>query len=109
STGQPKGVAVARGPIARHCRGIIELYELAPRSRELHFMSFAFDGAQERWLSVMLAGGSLVIREDSLWTPEQTLEVMQRHGVTVACFPPAYLQQMAEVAERLGNPPAVEV
>jgi len=109
STGQPKGVAVARGPIARHCRGIIDLYELAPRSRELHFMSFAFDGAQERWLSVMLAGGSLVIREDSLWTPEQTLEVLHRHLVTVACFPPAYLQQMAEVAERLGNPPAVEV
>ncbi|MCA4965396.1 non-ribosomal peptide synthetase [Pseudomonas sp. Y24-6] len=109
STGQPKGVAVARGPIARHCRSIVERYELAPRSRELHFMSFAFDGAQERWLSVMLAGGSLVIRDDNLWTPEQTLEVLQRHGVTVACFPPAYLQQMAEVAERLGNPPAVEV
>ncbi|KEX92686.1 peptide synthase [Pseudomonas putida] len=109
STGQPKGVAVERGPIARHCRGIIDLYELAPRSRELHFMSFAFDGAQERWLSVLLAGGSLVIREDNLWTPEQTLEVLHRHNVTVACFPPAYLQQMAEVAERLGNPPAVEV
>ncbi|MVV47311.1 amino acid adenylation domain-containing protein [Pseudomonas sp. PB120] len=109
STGQPKGVAVARGPIARHCRGIIDLYELAPRSRELHFMSFAFDGAQERWLSVMLAGGSLVIRDDSLWTPEQTLDVLHRHAVTVACFPPAYLQQMAEVAERVGNPPAVEV
>jgi amino acid adenylation domain-containing protein/non-ribosomal peptide synthase protein (TIGR01720 family) len=109
STGQPKGVAVARGPIAQHCRGIIELYELAPRSRELHFMSFAFDGAQERWLSVMLAGGSLVIREDSLWTPEQTLQALHRHHVTVACFPPAYLQQMADVAERLGNPPAVEV
>ncbi|NUT79017.1 non-ribosomal peptide synthase/polyketide synthase [Pseudomonas sp. C1C7] len=109
STGQPKGVAVARGPIARHCRGIIDLYELAPHSRELHFMSFAFDGAQERWLSVMLAGGSLVIREDNLWTPEQTLQVLHRHSVTVACFPPAYLQQMAEVAERLGNPPAVQV
>ncbi|WP_433769747.1 non-ribosomal peptide synthase/polyketide synthase [Pseudomonas putida] len=109
STGQPKGVAVARGPIARHCRGIIDLYELAPQSRELHFMSFAFDGAQERWLSVLLAGGSLVIREDNLWTPEQTLQVLHRHNVTVACFPPAYLQQMAEVAERLGNPPAVQV
>ena len=88
STGQPKGVAVERGPIARHCRGIIDLYELAPRSRELHFMSFAFDGAQERWLSVLLAGGSLVIREDSLWTPEQTLQVLHHHAVTVACFPP---------------------
>ncbi len=109
STGLPKGVAVARGPIHRHCRGIIDLYELDSASRELHFMSFAFDGAQERWLSVLLAGGSLVVRDGSLWTPEQTLAEMQRHGVTVACFPPAYLQQLAEVAERRGEAPTVQV
>ncbi|BAN48012.1 non-ribosomal peptide synthase/polyketide synthase [Metapseudomonas resinovorans] len=109
STGLPKGVAVARGPIQRHCQGIIELYELDSASRELHFMSFAFDGAQERWLSVLLAGGSLVLRDDSLWTPEQTLAAMHEHGVTVACFPPAYLQQLAEVAASQGRAPAVEV
>ena len=107
STGQPKGVAVAREPIARHCQGIIDLYELSPASRELHFMSFAFDGAQERWLGVLLAGGSLVIRDDNLWTPEQTLQVLHQQRVTVACFPPAYLQQLAEVALAQGNPPAV--
>jgi len=107
STGQPKGVAVAREPIARHCQGIIELYELSPASRELHFMSFAFDGAQERWLSVLLAGGSLVIRGDHLWTPEQTLQVLHEQQVNVACFPPAYLQQLAEVALTQGPPPAV--
>ncbi|MCU1728676.1 amino acid adenylation domain-containing protein [Pseudomonas sp. 7P_10.2_Bac1] len=107
STGQPKGVAVAREPIARHCQGIIELYELGPQSRELHFMSFAFDGAQERWLSVLLAGGSLVIRGDQLWTPEQTLQVLHQQQVNVACFPPAYLQQLAEVALTQGPPPAV--
>ena len=107
STGKPKGVAVAREPIARHCQGIIELYELSPASRELHFMSFAFDGAQERWLSVLLAGGSLVIRDDNLWTPEQTLQVLHQQHVTVACFPPAYLLQLADVAWVQGNPPAV--
>ena len=36
---------------------------MAPRSRELHFMSFAFDGAHERWLTALLAGGSLVMRD----------------------------------------------
>ena len=107
STGQPKGVAVAREPIAQHCQGIIGLYELSPESRELHFMSFAFDGAQERWLSVLLAGGSLVIRDDNVWTPEHTLQVLHQQQVTVACFPPAYLQQLAEVALAQGKPPAV--
>ena len=107
STGQPKGVAVARQPIARHCQGIIDLYGLNPDSRELHFMSFAFDGAQERWLSVLLAGGSLVIRDEQLWTPEQTLLALREQRVTVACFPPVYLQQLAEVALVQGNPPPV--
>ncbi|SDI16705.1 non-ribosomal peptide synthase domain TIGR01720/amino acid adenylation domain-containing protein [Pseudomonas flavescens] len=108
STGQPKGVAVARGAITRHCHAIIERYGLDATSRELHFMSFAFDGAQERWLSVLLAGGSLVLRDDVLWTPEQTLAALHHYQVTVACFPPAYLQQLAEVAESQGEAPPVQ-
>ncbi|HFJ9838490.1 TPA: AMP-binding protein, partial [Pseudomonas aeruginosa] len=34
---------------------------------------------------------------------------MHRHGVTVGVFPPVYLQQLAEHAERDGNPPPVRV
>ncbi|MFO6269313.1 alpha/beta fold hydrolase, partial [Pseudomonas aeruginosa] len=77
--------------------------------RELHFMSFAFDGAHERWLTALGHGGSLLLRDDALWTPEQTYAAMQRHGVTVAAFPPVYLQQLAEHAERDGNPPPVRI
>jgi acyl-coenzyme A synthetase/AMP-(fatty) acid ligase len=60
-------------------------------------MSFAFDGAQERWLST-LRGGCLVVR-DKLWTAEQTWQVLHEQAITIACFPPAYLQQLAEYAE----------
>ncbi|MBB3104790.1 amino acid adenylation domain-containing protein [Azomonas macrocytogenes] len=107
STGLPKGVAVAHGAIAQHCQGIIDLYELGENSREFHFMSFAFDGAQERWLSVLMSGGRLVIRDEGLWTAEQTLEVLRNHQINVACFPPAYLMQLAEAAELLATPPIV--
>ncbi len=51
----------------------------------------------------------MLIRDDSLWLPEQTYAQMHRHGVTVAVFPPVYLQQLAEHAERDGNPPAARV
>jgi hypothetical protein len=61
---------------------------------ELLFMSFAFDGAQERWLST-LRGGCLVMR-DQLWTAEQTWQALHEQAITIACFPPAYLQQLAE-------------
>ena len=109
STGLPKGVAVAHGPIAMHCRAIGERYEMTPADCELHFMSFAFDGAHERWLTPLTHGASLLIRDPQLWTPEQTYAAMHEHGVTVAAFPPVYLQQLAEYAERDGNPPPMRV
>ena len=34
---------------------------------------------------------------------------MHRHGVTIAVFPPVYLQQLAEHALRVGNPPPVRI
>ncbi|MDD1015719.1 amino acid adenylation domain-containing protein [Pseudomonas rubra] len=109
STGQPKGVAVTHGPLAMHCQAIGERYAMSPADCELHFMSFAFDGAHERWLTTLSHGGRLLIRDDSLWTSAQTYQQMHRHGVSVAAFPPAYLQQLAEHAERDGNPPPVRI
>ena len=109
STGNPKGVSVAHGPLAMHCQAIGERYEMCDSDCEFHFMSFAFDGAHERWLTSLTHGASLLIRDDSLWTPEQTYNAMGEHGVTVAAFPPVYLQQLAEHAEREGNPPKVRI
>ena len=109
STGQPKGVSVAHGPLAMHCQAIGERYAMTASDCELHFMSFAFDGAHERWLTSLTHGASLLIRDDSLWTAEQTCQAMSDYGVTVAAFPPVYLQQLAEHAEREGNPPKVRV
>ncbi|PLQ00210.1 non-ribosomal peptide synthetase, partial [Cupriavidus pauculus] len=100
STGLPKGVAVEHGPLAMHCAATGELYEMDAASRELHFLSFAFDGAHERWLTTLTHGGTLVLRDASLWTPDQTWEAMRRHDVGNAGFPPAYLQQLAQWAQQ---------
>ncbi|MDY7534454.1 non-ribosomal peptide synthase/polyketide synthase [Pseudomonas sp. Bout1] len=109
STGQPKGVGVAHGPLAMHCLAIGQRYEMSAADCELHFMSFAFDGAHERWLTTLTHGARLLIRDDNLWTAEQTYNALHEHGVTVAAFPPVYLQQLAEHAEQHGNPPAVRI
>jgi non-ribosomal peptide synthase domain TIGR01720/amino acid adenylation domain len=99
STGKPKGVAVSHGQIRMHCLAIAKLYEMDEGTRELLFMSFAFDGAQERWLSTLTSGGCLVIRENRLWTAEETWQVLHAQRIDIACFPPAYLQQLAEFGE----------
>ncbi|MFG6206639.1 non-ribosomal peptide synthetase [Pseudomonas retamae] len=109
STGNPKGVSVAHGPLAMHCQAIGQRYEMRDSDCEFHFMSFAFDGAHERWLTSLTHGASLLIRDDTLWTPEQTYNAMIEHGVTVVAFPPVYLQQLAEHAERVGQPPKVRI
>ncbi|WP_439862469.1 non-ribosomal peptide synthase/polyketide synthase [Pseudomonas antarctica] len=110
STGKPKGVAVAHGQIRMHCQAIAERYEMDSGTRELLFMSFAFDGAQERWLSTLQSGGCLVVRGNQLWTPEETWQALHAHRISIACFPPAYLQQLAEYGDSQNDsPPPVRI
>ncbi|ASU38879.1 non-ribosomal peptide synthetase [Herbaspirillum sp. meg3] len=107
STGKAKGVAVTHGPLSMHIQATATLYEMGPQSRELHFLSFSFDGAHERWMTVLSAGGTLVLRDPDLWTAEQTVAALHRHGITHAGFPPVYLKQLADWVARTGNPPPV--
>ncbi|MBB5393235.1 non-ribosomal peptide synthase protein (TIGR01720 family)/amino acid adenylation domain-containing protein, partial [Herbaspirillum sp. SJZ130] len=107
STGRAKGVEVAHGPLSMHIQATAALYEMGPQSRELHFLSFSFDGAHERWMTVLSVGGVLVLRDPELWTPEQTAAALHRHRITHAGFPPVYLKQLADWVERTGNAPPV--
>jgi amino acid adenylation domain-containing protein/non-ribosomal peptide synthase protein (TIGR01720 family) len=109
STGKPKGVAVAHGPLAMHCRVTGLLYDMDENSREFHFISFSFDGAHERWLTALVRGASLVLRDESLWSAEKTLAAIGRHGVTHAGFPPVYINELAAWAEDTGQCPNVDL
>ena len=109
STGRPKAVCVAHGPLTMHCQAIGQLYGMTANDCELHFMSFAFDGAHERWLTTLTHGGRLLIRDNSLWSVEQTYAALHEHRVSVVAFPPVYLQQLAEYAEQFPEPPPVRI
>ncbi|MET0675626.1 MAG: amino acid adenylation domain-containing protein, partial [Bradyrhizobium sp.] len=109
STGLPKGVAVAHGPFAMHCEATVALYDMDRHSRELHFLSFTFDGAHERLWTALTCGAALVMRDNDLWSAERTLDVLRGQDVTNAGFPPAYLQQLAEFAAWRGEPPPVSL
>ena len=109
STGLPKGVAVTHGPLAMHCQATARIYEMTPNSCELLFMSFSFDGAHERWLTALTVGAGLAVRDQELWTAEQTYDALHHYGITNAAFPPAYLGQVAEWAVPRNDPPPVEL
>ena len=90
STGQPKGVAVTRRGLAMHVQTIGQRYGMTPEDTELLFASISFDGALERWTVPLAFGARLVIRDQALWSAEQTCEALISEGVTIACFPPSY-------------------
>ncbi|BES72570.1 hypothetical protein RE428_35880 [Marinobacter nanhaiticus D15-8W] len=109
STGKPKGVAVPHGAMSMHCQTIGERYGLTPDDRELHFLSISFDGAHERWLTALSHGARIVLRDQALWSVQQTYDCLIEEGITVAAFPPSYLRQLAEWAELKGQPPGVRI
>ncbi len=105
STGTPKGVAVAHGPLSRHCQATAEVYDMDAASRELHVLSMSFDGAHERWITPLIVGGAVVLRGEDVWSAEETLAAIARHGVNNAGFPAAYLRHVAEHAASISAPP----
>ncbi len=90
STGKPKGVAVSHRGLTMHVQTIGEQYGMTPEDTELHFASISFDGAVERWTVPLAFGSTLIIRDQQLWTPEKTTQVLVEENVTIACFPPSY-------------------
>ncbi|VVE25316.1 non-ribosomal peptide synthetase [Pandoraea anhela] len=96
STGRPKGVAVSHGPIAMHCRAIAGLFGMTPAFRELHVASLSFDGAHERWLTLLSQGACVVLRGPRQWTPEEICEQIVARRVTNAGLPTALLRHVAQ-------------
>lgn len=109
STGKPKGVAVEHGPLSDHNQTTARIYEMSADSRELPFLPFSSDGGHERWMVPLMMGGSVVIPDGPLWTPEQTLTAMREHGCNNASIPTTYLQQLAEWAEETGSAPPMRL
>ncbi|WP_051091809.1 non-ribosomal peptide synthetase, partial [Methylosarcina fibrata] len=101
SSGRPKGVVVAHGPLAMHCEAMAELYALQAQETCLHFASFSFDAAIEQWLVPLLRGATLVIGDPAQWSVDRTLQAIRDHAISRIDVPPAYL---AELARQLETP-----
>src|ERR1051326_238629 len=64
STGQPKGVLISHGALAQHVAAMRDFYEITERDRHLHFSPFTFDASFEQLLPPLVAGASVVIRDE---------------------------------------------
>ncbi|MEZ2126401.1 MULTISPECIES: amino acid adenylation domain-containing protein [unclassified Sinorhizobium] len=109
STGLPKGVAVEHGPLTHHLQNTSRVYGMSAVSRELPFLPFSSDGGHERWMNPLMEGGSIILPDQPLWTPEETLTAMRKHGANNASIPTTYLQQLAEWADITDSAPPMRL
>ncbi|AMA57433.1 non-ribosomal peptide synthetase [Bradyrhizobium sp. CCGE-LA001] len=109
STGMPKGVGVARGPLAMHCEAIGRLYRMTSRDREFQTASINFDIAHERWLVPLMTGGSLVLPSKPGLLVDDLVSEITRNAVTSIFLPPAYADQLSAALRQTGRSLAIRV
>ena len=66
STGQPKGVVLGHRGLVNHALAAIDLYGITAAERTLQFASISFDISLEEIFTTLLAGGTLVLRDDTM-------------------------------------------
>jgi amino acid adenylation domain-containing protein len=95
STGQPKGVLVAHGSIADHCRDAQRYYELDSSDAVLHFASLSFDLSLEQILPTLIVGARLVVMGTDMWHTAEFHRKSSEFGLTVLNLPTTYWQELA--------------
>ena len=104
STGKPKGVSLTHAGLTMHVQTIGKRYGMTPDDVELQFASISFDGAVERWTVPLAFGSRVVIRDQQLWSAQQTCDALQKEGVTIACIPPSYMGPLLDWIEQTQPP-----
>ncbi|WP_266169313.1 non-ribosomal peptide synthetase [Dyella subtropica] len=103
STGTPKGVMVEH----RNAVHLAYAFRPAPASRVLQFASLGFDASVLEIVTALTSGGSLYLpTPEDRQTAPALMAYLERHAITHAVLPPAFLQGHAELP-RLTRQPTI--
>jgi len=93
TTGTPKGVLIKHESIVDRVLYHTDCLPVTSGDTILQFSSVSFDASLVEILMALLAGGTLVIADNTMkHNPALLLETINEAGITVAILPPAYLQ-----------------
>ena len=91
STGRPKGVQIEHRSLVNYIYATNRYYELSAEDRVLQLASLNFDASVEEIFCPLLAGGTLVLRnEEMLSSPAYFVECCEAWGITVLPLPTAF-------------------
>ncbi|MGZ4976321.1 MAG: amino acid adenylation domain-containing protein [Methylobacter sp.] len=98
STGTPKGVMVGHPALTLHSQAMLQHYGLTENDRVLQFASLSFDTSLEQLFVAWLSGACSVLLSSNLMPAPDLVALLKKHAVTVADLPPAYWQQLLDIA-----------
>jgi acyl-coenzyme A synthetase/AMP-(fatty) acid ligase len=90
TSGSPKGVAVASHTLHAHIARLTAFLGLTGDDVGLQFIAHHFDPSQQEIWTILLAGGTLVLRGAEPWTAAQFWRTLSAHGISVVTLPTAY-------------------
>ncbi|GEJ57767.1 non-ribosomal peptide synthetase [Anaeromyxobacter diazotrophicus] len=107
TTGRPKGVLVDHEAFATHCREVVRHYQLDPADRVLQFASPAFDASLEQIVPPLLAGATVVLRDDDVPGGGPFHRFAARARLSVVNVPPAWWAEWARACAGAAAPEPV--
>lgn len=100
TTGKPKGVVVSQRSLVAHAQAAIAAYGLVPGDRVLQFGALSFDVALEEIVPTLLAGATLVLRDDAMMaSPQAFVDAVKAEGLTVLNLPTGFWQVLLAALE----------
>lgn len=100
STGKPKGVAVSRAAMSAFCHSARAHYELQAEDRVIQFASLNFDTCIEEIFPALMAGATILLRQDAMLDPAKLLETCQNEAISILDLPTAFWHQLAVYLEQ---------
>ncbi|MHA6622726.1 non-ribosomal peptide synthetase/MFS transporter [Pseudonocardia sp. DLS-67] len=105
TTGRAKGVAVPLRALEHFSRVSVAHFEMTPDDRALQFFSLAFDASIEDVFPPLLAGATIVLRDDEMvLSIDRFVERCAQLSITVLMLPTAFWHEMVDAMERDGLP-----
>lgn len=98
STGQPKGVMVEHGSLARRLAWLARSYAITRQDRAGQATQLTFDPALVELLLPLVHGASVALPPAGRLAPEAVADFALRHGVSIMAFVPATLQRFLDAA-----------
>ncbi len=103
TTGSPKGVPVRHCHVTALLSGAEAVFEFGAQDRWLLFHSIAFDfSVWEIWGALSTGAELVVLPHGATRSPDQCLQAVAQHGITVLNQTPTAFASIAEAAVRAG-------